>query len=63
MFSLMPNASRAGLDYLVRKLEKAGHILIDCQIESPHFSRMGARNIPRQEFLDYLHGKNGEHTN
>ncbi len=63
MFSLMPNASRAGLDYLVRKLEKAGHILIDCQIESPHFSRMGARNIPRKDFLVYLQGKNGEHTN
>lgn len=57
MFSLMPNASRAGLLYLVQKLQNMGHILIDCQIESPHFTQMGARNIPRKEFLAYLQGK------
>lgn len=58
MFSLMPEASRAALDRLVGKLKDAGHILIDCQIESPHFVRMGARNISRKEFLAYLHGVN-----
>lgn len=57
MFSLMSNASRAGLLYLVRKLQNMGHILIDCQIESPHFLQMGAKNIPRKEFLAYLHGE------
>lgn len=54
MFSLMPEASRAALAYLVQKLAEAGHKLIDCQTESPHFIRMGAKNIPRKEFLSYL---------
>lgn len=54
MFSLMPEASRAALAYLVQKLKNAGHKLIDCQTESPHFIRMGARHIPRNEFLAYL---------
>lgn len=54
MFSLMPEASRAALAYLVQKLQKAGHILIDCQTESPHFIRMGAKNIPRSDFLNFL---------
>lgn len=63
MFSLMPNASRAGLCYLVRKLQTLGHKLIDCQIESPHFMQMGARSIPRKEFLAYLHGKKDDTAN
>lgn len=56
MFSLMPEASRAALACLVRKMKEAGHVLIDCQIESPHFVKMGAGNISRKEFLTYLHG-------
>lgn len=54
MFCLMPEASRAALAYLVHKLRQAGHILIDCQSPSPHFVRMGAKNISRREFLAYL---------
>lgn len=63
MFSLVSNASRAGLCYLVEKLQSYGHVLIDCQIESPHFLQMGARNIPRKEFLAYLHGKKDDTAN
>lgn len=63
MFSLMPNASRAGLLYLVQKLQSMGHILIDCQIESPHFIQMGARKIPRKDFLAYLQGKKDDTAN
>lgn len=63
MFSLVPNASRAGLACLVQKMQSLGHVLIDCQIESPHFLQMGARNIPRENFLAYLHGKQDDNTN
>lgn len=56
MFSLMPEASRCALKYLVDKILHHNSIkLIDCQIESPHFLRMGASFITRQEYLAILH--------
>jgi len=55
MFSKVNNASKYGFIHLVRKLEKAGVKLIDCQIYTPHLESLGAGEIPRNVFLEYLH--------
>jgi leucyl/phenylalanyl-tRNA--protein transferase len=54
MFSRVANASKAALILLSRFLEKNGFDLLDCQVPSPHLERMGARMIPRAEFMDLL---------
>lgn len=54
MFSLVPNASKAGFIQLVRGLMPLGFKMIDCQQETAHLLSMGARNIPRELFMEYL---------
>jgi leucyl/phenylalanyl-tRNA--protein transferase len=54
MFTLMPDASKVALNALSRIFVKRDYALIDCQIESPHLMRLGARLISRDEFLDQL---------
>ncbi len=54
MFSLQTNASKIILVELVRYMEQQGFVLLDCQVPNPHLMRMGARNIPREEFLKCL---------
>ncbi len=54
MFSLMPNASKLALLYLAAQL-KAGNLeLLDCQVVSSHLLSLGARIVPRSEFLQSL---------
>lgn len=55
MFALAPNASKFGFITLVRHLEARGYALIDCQQETQHLASLGARAIPRDEFLKLLH--------
>tara|TARA_R110002094_G_scaffold25515_12_gene37800 strand:- start:745 stop:1461 length:717 start_codon:yes stop_codon:yes gene_type:complete len=50
MFSRVSSASRIALVALVHLLRQAGFLLVDCQIESEHMNRMGARNISRLDF-------------
>jgi leucyl/phenylalanyl-tRNA--protein transferase len=54
MFSRASNASKAGFIMLVRALEQAGFWLIDCQAKTEHLTSLGAREIDRAEFLDWL---------
>lgn len=54
MFSKVSNASKVALVTLARKLEKENYKLIDCQVYTPHLERMGAHEIPREEFLKLL---------
>lgn len=54
MFSIMDNASKTALVELVKKLIKEKFILIDCQLYSKHLESMGARNIPRDDFLKII---------
>lgn len=51
MFSLLPNASKIALTYLVQSMD---YELIDCQVESPHLRRLGAFNIERSAFIKLL---------
>lgn len=54
MFSLAPNASKAGFIFMVRHLADQGVRLIDCQQETKHLRSLGARTIPRIAFLEEL---------
>lgn len=54
MFSLRPDASKVALVGLARTLDVAGFELIDCQQATPHLLSLGAREIPREEFLQML---------
>lgn len=54
MFSKKSNASKFGFIQWVRNLQKEGTVLIDCQIPTDHLTSLGAREIPRKEFLNYL---------
>ena len=54
MFSRVSNASKVALVYLVRMLHQAGIELIDCQVTTAHLMRFGAREIPRNQFLQDL---------
>lgn len=54
MFTKVSNASKYGFMKWVQRLQEAGIKLIDCQIYTPHLASLGAREIPRKEFLAYL---------
>jgi leucyl/phenylalanyl-tRNA--protein transferase len=54
MFTRVPDASKVALVSLVRQLQAWEFRIIDCQQSSPHVIRLGAEEIPRQDFLDHL---------
>ena len=54
MFSLRENASKVALVALADLLIARAVPLIDCQVSSPHLLSLGAREIPRAEFLRRL---------
>lgn len=54
MFTRVPDASKVALVWLARQLERWGFGLIDCQMVTGHLLRMGARTLPRREFLRLL---------
>ncbi len=54
MFSNCSDASKIALVALARQLDDWGYQLVDCQIRSQHLATLGARCIPRQEFIARL---------
>lgn len=54
MFHRVTDASKVALYHLVGRLDQRGFLLFDVQQQSPHLERMGATEIPRQEFLQRL---------
>jgi leucyl/phenylalanyl-tRNA--protein transferase len=54
MFSLERDASKVALKRLVDTALERGIDLIDCQVSSPHLASLGARDIPRSEFVALL---------
>jgi len=54
MFSLVPNASKAGFIILTEWLKQHDFKLIDCQVHTPHLESLGAKEIPRKQFLKLL---------
>jgi len=54
MFSKVSNASKYAFIKCVYQLQKRGFELIDCQVYTQHLESLGAKMIPRKEFLGYL---------
>ena len=54
MFSHAGNASKIALAHLARQLERWQFGMIDCQMNTPHLASLGAREIPRSEFIARL---------
>ncbi|MBI5923379.1 MAG: leucyl/phenylalanyl-tRNA--protein transferase [Betaproteobacteria bacterium] len=54
MFARASNASKIALAHLCRYIESRGFAVIDCQMNTAHLASLGAREIPRHEFLDGL---------
>ena len=55
MFAKKSDASKAAYYILVQHLKKWGYSFVDCQIPTPHLGSLGAKEIPRVEFLDRLY--------
>ncbi|SNR17121.1 leucyl/phenylalanyl-tRNA--protein transferase [Tenacibaculum jejuense] len=53
MFSKVSNMSKVAFIYLVQECD---YTLIDCQVHNDHLESLGAKEIPREEFLKYLKG-------
>jgi len=51
MFSRVTDASKVALVALARQLDRWGFPCVDCQMSTGHLSSLGAREIPRAEFL------------
>ncbi len=56
MFSKVSNASKVAFIYLAQKLEQENYKIVDCQVYNDHLASLGAREIPREEFLKFLKG-------
>lgn len=54
MFSRAPNASKIAFVHLVKQVQEWGFGLIDCQVKTNHLASLGAREIPRAAFAQYL---------
>jgi leucyl/phenylalanyl-tRNA--protein transferase len=55
MFHREPNASKLALLHLIDHLRARGLDWLDIQVLTPHLARLGAKAIPRDEFLEKLH--------
>lgn len=55
MFSTASNASKFAFIQYVRQLSSEGVQLIDCQVYTEHLESLGAKMIPRAEFIGLLH--------
>ncbi len=54
MFSRETDASKVAFCHLVRQLNRWDFGLIDCQVHSAHLASLGATEIPRDRFVQYL---------
>ena len=54
MFSTVSNASKFAFIKLAEELESKDYRLIDCQMHTNHLESMGAEEIPRAAFIDFL---------
>lgn len=51
MFSRVTDASKIALAHLTSQLHRWGYGMIDCQMNTPHLASLGAREMPRAEFM------------
>jgi leucyl/phenylalanyl-tRNA--protein transferase len=53
MFAKVSNASKAGFIWFVEKYKNKFDV-IDCQVYTEHLESLGARSIPKEDFLNFL---------
>lgn len=53
MFAKVSNASKAGFIWFIEQY-KSKFTVIDCQVYTHHLESLGAKESPKQQFLDYL---------
>ena len=51
MFAKVSNASKVGF---ITFIQNSNYKLIDCQLHTKHLESLGAKNISRKEFLNYI---------
>src|SRR6185436_14034359 len=51
MFTRVSDASKVALVSLARQLERWEMPMVDCQMSTPHLAPLGARDIPRADFV------------
>lgn len=54
MFSLVSDASKVGFFHLVKQLKEKNYNLVDCQVYTKHLESLGASEISRKAFVNYL---------
>lgn len=54
MFSLVSNASKVGFIKLVEHLKINNYKLLDCQVYNSHLDSLGASEISRERFMEFL---------
>jgi leucyl/phenylalanyl-tRNA--protein transferase len=54
MFSRVSDSSKVGLATLCEQLIEWGYRMIDCQLYTPHLVSLGAEEISRKQFCQYL---------
>jgi leucyl/phenylalanyl-tRNA--protein transferase len=54
MFSRRTDASKIAIAHLAAQLERWNFGMIDCQMYTPHLTSLGAREIPRKDFITRL---------
>jgi leucyl/phenylalanyl-tRNA--protein transferase len=54
MFSRRTDASKIALAHLALQLQRWNFGMIDCQMKTAHLASLGAREIPRRQFLERL---------
>ncbi len=54
MFSKISNASKYGFIKLIEFLQTKGVQLVDCQVHTDHLESLGAKEISRDAFMEYL---------
>jgi len=54
MFTLVPDASKIALAYLVTFLRRHGVSWIDCQQQTRHLASLGAHPVPRAQFIEHV---------
>ena len=54
MFTRVTNASKAAFITLSMRLKELGFVIIDCQVFTSHLETLGARHIPRDEYIAIL---------
>jgi leucyl/phenylalanyl-tRNA--protein transferase len=54
MFHRRDDASKLALLFLIDHLRERGATFLDCQVMTPHVAILGAREVPRAQFLDLL---------